>query len=235
MFGRSFCIIRTFIFETTTIASVLTISTFTFERWLHICKAIYAKKFSDGFSRILKIIIFVWTLSGILSLPFVFTTDAYIDLENYEETRFCNIMKQYQNSMNTMIQIFVLAFFIIPMTLISIMYILIGITLWKSQKNHKSTFNDELTDSKSKKPLILNHKNEQQNINKKMSFQEELTDKIKKPENLIIKDNLSRNISSFSINKSASFTNQDIKSKELQKVYCRARQSRRDVVKMLCK
>ena len=37
-FGETFCVIRTFIFEITTIASVLTILTFTFERWLHICK-----------------------------------------------------------------------------------------------------------------------------------------------------------------------------------------------------
>lgn len=136
-FGGTFCLIRTFIFETTTIASVLTILTFTFERWLHICKAIYAKKFSSGFSRALKIIIFIWLLSGLLALPYAFTTGVYYQLPDYVESRTCNILAEHKNLMNRVIQFSVVLLFIVPMTLISIMYVLIGITLWKSQTKHK--------------------------------------------------------------------------------------------------
>jgi neuromedin U receptor 1 len=77
IFGKWFCKIRIFLFETTTIASVLTILMFTCERWLHICKAIYAKKFSSGFSRALKIILFIWAVSGFLALPFAFTSGKF--------------------------------------------------------------------------------------------------------------------------------------------------------------
>ena len=136
-FGETFCVIRTFLFETTTIASVLTILTFTFERWLHICKAIYAQKFSSGFSRALKIIAFIWIFSGAISLPYLFTTGVYIELDGFPETKTCSTVEKYRDFMKTMIQLSVLVLFIVPMTLISIMYVLIGITLWKSSKNHK--------------------------------------------------------------------------------------------------
>ena len=93
-FGETFCVIRTFLFETTTIASVLTILTFTFERWLHICKAIYAQKFSSGFSRALKIIVFIWVFSGAISLPYLFTTGIYIEIDHFPETKTCSTLKK---------------------------------------------------------------------------------------------------------------------------------------------
>lgn len=134
-FSPAFCKIRTYIFETTTIASVLTILTFTFERWLHICNPMYAKKFSRGFSRALKIIILIWLVSGLIALPYLFTTDVYYEFADYPESKTCGILKEYKDPMKLVLQLSVLLLFIIPMTLISIMYVLIGITLWKSQKH----------------------------------------------------------------------------------------------------
>ncbi len=136
-FGTTVCILRTFIFEATTICSILTILTFTFERWLHICKSIYAKKFSDSFSRAIKIIILIWVLSCTSALPFIFTTGVFHAIGDYEESLLCGVLPKYGQFMNTIIKLSLLLFFVLPMTLISIMYILIGIKLWKSQKSLK--------------------------------------------------------------------------------------------------
>jgi hypothetical protein len=129
-------VLRTYIFETTTIASVLTILTFTSERWLHICRPMYAKKFSSGFSRVLKIIILIWVVSGCLALPYSFTSGVYYEYQEFVESKTCGIYERYRIPMTFVIQLSVLFLFIIPMTLISIMYVFIGVTLWKSQLKH---------------------------------------------------------------------------------------------------
>ena len=120
-FGYAFCKIRTFVFEATTIASVLTILTFTFERWLHICKPMYAKKFSNGFKRAFKIIIALWLLSGILAAPFVIGTGAEPMIQGIDETILCKPLNEYDRLMTTLILLSTIILFIIPITLISIM------------------------------------------------------------------------------------------------------------------
>lgn len=134
-FGHTLCIFRTYLFEATTNASVLTILAFTFERWLHICKSIYAKKFSNSFSRAIKIILLLWFISGVIALPFALTTGTYYAInENYPESKICATKTEYNTLMKNIILLSLLLFFVVPMTLISNMYILIGIKLWKSQK-----------------------------------------------------------------------------------------------------
>lgn len=240
-FGETFCVIRTFIFETTTIASVLTILTFTFERWLHICKAIYAKKFSSGFSRALKIILFIWILSGLLAMPYAFMTGVYLEEENNPISKTCNIPKEYKHYMKNVIQLSVIFLFIIPMTLISIMYILIGVTLWQSQSRYKA--GSYISHQSSYKPK--EKKNERKfnqkfrNKDKKISFDVKFeTCKNLVQDNLVNNHTLlSKNSIEFNVGdaKNVSHHAYERTSKEFEHISYRARQSRRDVVKMLCK
>lgn len=240
-FGETFCIIRTFIFETTTIASVLTILTFTFERWLHICKAIYAKKFSSGFSRALKIILFIWILSGLLALPYAFMTGVYLEEENNPVSKTCNIPKEYKHYMKNVIQLSVIFLFIIPMTLISIMYVLIGVTLWKSQSRHKAGSYTSYQFSYTQKEKKFTRKFNQKfgKKDKKISFDSKFENcKNLVQDNLAINDTLlSKNNSEFNVGdmRKVSLNAYERPSKEFEHISYRARQSRRDVVKMLCK
>jgi hypothetical protein len=96
----------------------------------------YAKKFSSGFSRALKIIVAIWTVSGLLALPYSFTSGVYFEYPDFVESKTCGIYEYYKVPMTYVIQLSVLFLFIVPMTLISIMYVLIGVTLWKSQLKH---------------------------------------------------------------------------------------------------
>lgn len=240
-FGETFCVVRTFIFETTTIASVLTILTFTFERWLHICKAIYAKKFSSGFSRVLKIILFIWILSGLLAMPYAFMTGVYLEEENNPISKTCNIPKEYKHYMKNVIQLSVLFLFIVPMTLISIMYILIGVTLWKSQSKHKAGSYISHQSSYTKKENKLTNRFNRKFRKKDTKILFGLKSKNCKnlvEENMVNNDNLlPRNGSEFSVGdiRNVSLHAYERTSKEFEHISYRARQSRRDVVKMLCK
>lgn len=226
IFGDLFCKVRIYIFETTTIASVLTILTFTCERWLHICKSFYAKKFSDGFSRALKIILFIWGLSGFLALPYAFTSGVFIQMEGYPESELCGSLKKHNKLMGNFLISYAFLFFIIPMTMISIMYVLIGIKLWHSQNKFQQQNTDSINGKKKFKTKIrkmINKTNNSENIGLNDSIvveqQQNNNSKFK---------HLSKQFSEMSVNETHSINEKT--SKDFEK----ARQSRRDVVKMLC-
>jgi neuromedin U receptor 1 len=113
--------LRTFVFEATTIASVLTILAFTIERWLHICYPLFAQKLSSSFSRAFKIIVSIWILSVVLAMPFaVFTGVEYL-LDNVSDSLLCKPLNKYQNFMTTILLLSSMFLFVLPMTLISFM------------------------------------------------------------------------------------------------------------------
>ncbi len=136
---------RTFIFETTTIASELTILTFTFERWLSICRVFYAKRLSKSFSRVFKNILFIWLFSIGVSTPYVCTIKVYNLVENDNDSKICTILKDKSLFMANVISISVVFFFLIPTILISCMYSHMAIKLWRSQKGFIKTFGRKFT------------------------------------------------------------------------------------------
>jgi hypothetical protein len=214
---------------------VLTILTFTFERWLHICKAIYAKKFSSGFSRALKIIVFIWSLSGLLALPYAITTGVYYKIDDYEESKTCNTLIKYNDLMIRVIQLSVFFLFIVPMTLISIMYVLIGITLWKSHTKKNYT-NRRAINSRFRRIFL------RRNMNANMDRSDDFSVRIRSKfgESLILQNGKKSLANDYSVDDLSNLNtqltvNHDRTSKEFEHISYRARQSRRDVVKMLCK
>lgn len=74
IFGSYFCVFRPFISETSTNASILTITAFTIERYLAICHPLRAHTMSQ-LSRAVKVILFVWTLSALAAIPASFSFD----------------------------------------------------------------------------------------------------------------------------------------------------------------
>jgi hypothetical protein len=119
--GNAICVIKTFVFEATTIATALTILAFTFERWLHICKPIYAQRFSNSFGRALKIILIIWVISSLLAFPYSLITGSEIHLKNIPESKLCKPFEKYHNEMAMMLLLSSIFLFVVPMTLISLM------------------------------------------------------------------------------------------------------------------
>ncbi len=89
-----------------------------------------------------------------VAFPFALTSGVYnaID-ENYPESKVCGILPKYNHYMQNIIKLSVLVCFAMPMTLISIMYILIGVTLWKSQKKSKQPNENNLVRNRFKTML----------------------------------------------------------------------------------
>ena len=86
-------------FSRTSYASVLTILAFSMERYLAICHPLYQYTMA-GFSRALKIIMLVWTVSFLSALPYAFFTKLnYIDRPlgsgvYLEESAFCALLDE---------------------------------------------------------------------------------------------------------------------------------------------
>lgn len=68
IFGESFCIIRGYLSEASTYASILTISAFTMERYVAICHPLWAHTMSQ-LPRAITSIIIIWILAAICAIP----------------------------------------------------------------------------------------------------------------------------------------------------------------------
>lgn len=67
-FGESFCIIRGYLSEASTYASILTISAFTVERYVAICHPLWAHTMSQ-LPRAVTSIVIIWILAALCAIP----------------------------------------------------------------------------------------------------------------------------------------------------------------------
>lgn len=145
IFGEAFCVLQGFIAETSANATVLTITAFTIERYVAICHPFLAHT-TSRLSRVIKFIIAIWILSICLAIPQAMSFGIYYERVNgtiSSELYVCTLTRiviPYAFEISSVV------FFLMPMTVISILYILIGIELHKLQsrnnilkKHHLST------------------------------------------------------------------------------------------------
>ncbi|VDI37170.1 neuromedin U receptor 1 [Mytilus galloprovincialis] len=137
-FGEPFCIFKSFLLESTSYASVLTITGFTIERYIAICHPIIGQRVSRQ-SRAIKCIVIIWIISGLVALPYPIHTRTFYYLKDprnnrpLPDTLVCNIPIKWHERMIVMFQVSTFAFFFLPMTVITVMYILIGLRLRKTE------------------------------------------------------------------------------------------------------
>ena len=133
-FGEPYCLFKVFLTEMTSCASILTITAFTVERYVAICHPIQAQRMSS-LSRAIKIIGVIWLSACIVSLPYPIHSRTYYHVthpitgENIENSLICNIPSKWMNNMRAIFQLSTFLLFVLPMAIISVLYILIGITL----------------------------------------------------------------------------------------------------------
>ncbi|XP_061167513.1 neuropeptides capa receptor-like [Saccostrea echinata] len=136
--GEGFCIIKAFVTEMSAYASILTITAFTFERWAAICHPMKLQKLSN-LSRAIKEIIVIWILSSICALPYPIHTRTFYALvhpvtsEPLLASVVCSFPPEWRELMQLFLQLSSFVFFVLPMTLITLIYIRIGVTLYKSE------------------------------------------------------------------------------------------------------
>lgn len=133
IFGEPFCIIRIMASETSTYASILTITAFTVERYIAICHSMRAQTMSS-LRRAIKVIVIIWLVSAVCSIPMVvqFGVVYVRDPEGHEipQSATCNIVAE--RYLKHAFEISTFLFFLAPMTIITVLYVLIGLAIRRS-------------------------------------------------------------------------------------------------------
>ncbi len=125
-----------------TSASILTVLCFTVERYLAICFPIISQKVLGGLSRALKMIMIVWFISFLLAVPYTFTAGVFVSVTNeirnqtvqILDSRICAIRPAYWEPMLYYMAVTTFLVFVIPIFVITVLYILMGITLFKASR-----------------------------------------------------------------------------------------------------
>lgn len=133
VFGETFCVVRTMAAETSTYASIMTITAFTVERYVAICHPMKAKTMSS-LQRAIKVIIVVWIVSGCASIPIWFRYGVTYLKDAADrvipESALCSIW--FDLYIEYCFAASSLVFFVLPMTVITVLYLLIGISIRRS-------------------------------------------------------------------------------------------------------
>lgn len=156
-FGEPFCIFKAFLTEMTSYSSVLTITAFTIERYIAICHPIKSQTLSN-LSRAVKIIMCIWVVAAAFAVPYPIYTRVYhyIRVNNtvVADSLICSIAPPWRDLMIHVFQMSTFVFFVLPMTMITIMYVLIGRTLSTSDFGTPVCNSSSSTKSKARKAVI---------------------------------------------------------------------------------
>ncbi|XP_014472059.1 PREDICTED: neuromedin-U receptor 2-like isoform X2 [Dinoponera quadriceps] len=132
IFGEAFCIIQSFAAETSANATVLTITAFTVERYVAICHPFISHTMSK-LSRAVKFVVVIWLLALCLAVPQAIQFGIIYDTNNgtnIPDTARCSTrwtLIEYAFEISTIL------FFVLPMTIITVLYVLIAIKLRRSR------------------------------------------------------------------------------------------------------
>nr|XP_042903014.1 pyrokinin-1 receptor-like [Parasteatoda tepidariorum] len=141
-FGDAMCVVRGFTAETSTYASILTITAFTVERYIAICHPLKSHKWSS-LSRALKVIMFVWIVSLVCAIPVSFQFGVLhmrgSSGEDLWFTAVCTIKRKLRHAF----LISSLIFFWLPQAIILVLYVKIGLRLRLPNPMAKAMVSDD--------------------------------------------------------------------------------------------
>ncbi|CAG9859315.1 unnamed protein product [Phyllotreta striolata] len=132
VFGEAFCILQGLTAETSANATVLTITAFTVERYVAICHPFLSHTLSK-LNRAVKYIILIWAIAVGLAVPqaMAFGIVCEVLANGYIVEDHCMCMIKREIVPHTFL-ISTLLFFVAPMSLITVLYICIGLQLRRS-------------------------------------------------------------------------------------------------------
>ncbi|KAJ6220016.1 hypothetical protein RDWZM_005828 [Blomia tropicalis] len=139
IFGERFCILRGWTSELSTNASILTITMFTIERFVAICYPLRRAN-SPKLGRVVKVIALCWTIAAICATPIAIQFGIVYVFDDqqfpYIGSEYCAVKRLLYPYI---FEIATMAFFVIPICIITILYIMIGIKLRASSRGSTNT------------------------------------------------------------------------------------------------
>ncbi|XP_059145450.1 pyrokinin-1 receptor-like [Physella acuta] len=130
--GETFCRFRYWASEVSSNVSILTITAFTVERYIAICHPIKFPTY-PGLSRPLRVMAAVWIISTICAIPIALQFEIhYVRWQRkiIPESARCSMLTS--DVAMTVFQVSTFLFFIIPMTLIALLYFFIALAIRRS-------------------------------------------------------------------------------------------------------
>ncbi|KAM7287122.1 pyrokinin-1 receptor isoform X3 [Ixodes scapularis] len=131
VFGEAFCILRGLTSETSTNASILTITAFTIERYVAICHPLRAHTMSK-LSRAVKFVVVIWVLSALCAIPlavqFGIVHQSVDGTTVLPESAECTVKEPLEHAF----ELSTFAFFLLPMSVILVLYVCIALQLKRS-------------------------------------------------------------------------------------------------------
>lgn len=124
VFGEVFCVLRGLTAEASANATVLTITAFTVERYVAICHPFLSHTMSK-LSRAVRLILLVWIISVGLAIPQALQFGVYF-VSGMAQCGVKRVIIEHSFELSTFL------FFMAPMSLITVLYILIGLKLRSS-------------------------------------------------------------------------------------------------------
>ncbi|UYV79533.1 hypothetical protein LAZ67_17003042 [Cordylochernes scorpioides] len=127
-FGKVFCFLRGLVSETSTNASILTIAAFTVERYVAICHPLKAHTMSS-LPRVVRTVVAAWALAGLAALPLALPLGIVMENDPLgrpmPESARCLVtdVGPYPFLSHTLV------FFVVPVSLICVLYVFIGLEL----------------------------------------------------------------------------------------------------------
>ncbi|KAJ8969804.1 hypothetical protein NQ317_008810 [Molorchus minor] len=130
VFGQTFCVLQGFAAETSANASILIITSFTTERYVAICHPFLSDTMSK-LSRAVRYIVAIWIIALALAIPQAIQFGIRTEMQDGVQRSQCTVVNDF---FDHAFEISTFVFFVGPMTLITILYVLIWIRLKKSKK-----------------------------------------------------------------------------------------------------
>ncbi|XP_055616548.1 pyrokinin-1 receptor-like isoform X2 [Toxorhynchites rutilus septentrionalis] len=129
-FDNNVCILNGFAAETSANATILTITAFTIERYVAICKPFLSHTLSK-LSRAIRYILGIWVIAMCLAVP------QALSLQIDEQFSTCTVRRDQQQHVFTISAVIV---FVVPMCVLTVLYVLIGLQLRrpKVMKNRRT-------------------------------------------------------------------------------------------------
>ncbi|CAF2936981.1 unnamed protein product [Rotaria sp. Silwood2] len=121
--GEHGCKLRSLLAETSTNASILTISAFTIERYLAVCRPLHTS-FLSTTRRAIKIQIIIWFIAILSSTPYLYITKKIDNL--------CSFNQDFQLLIKICFHISATIFFVLPAFILCVLYALMARRLYSA-------------------------------------------------------------------------------------------------------
>ncbi|KAI7794901.1 neuromedin-U receptor 2 [Triplophysa rosa] len=137
-FGESICYFKVFLFEMVCFASVLNVTVLSVERYIAVVHPLKTR-YAITNKHAQRVISGVWAMSLFCAIPntSLHGLQYHYLPEKVLESATCNLLKP-KWMYNLVIQVTTILFYFVPMMVISVLYLMIGLTLGRGQRQKKS-------------------------------------------------------------------------------------------------